>query len=97
MKLLPRSKPSTVNVDSWNSQSSATLLAILQRSLALWSPPPCLKIWEWAELRRRLGRNVTAKPGTISGFNRSLSTRAARIIHGQRGTNNCAVHGQATR
>lgn len=40
-----------------------SLRAILKRVMALLDPPPALKVWEWAELRRRMGRNVTAKPG----------------------------------
>jgi phage terminase large subunit GpA-like protein len=36
---------------------------VLKRSLRLLDPPPALLCWEWGELRRRMGRNVTAKPG----------------------------------
>lgn len=31
--------------------------------MALFAPPPALAVWAWGELRRRMGRNVTAKPG----------------------------------
>lgn len=40
------------------------LLHLVHREAALlFSPPPALKVWEWGELRRRMGKNVTAKPG----------------------------------
>jgi phage terminase large subunit GpA-like protein len=39
----------------------------LRKSLApLADPPPALNVWQWAELRRYLGRDVTAKPGKYS-------------------------------
>ena len=41
----------------------AALKALLRRCLALLEPPPALPVWAWGELRRRMGRNVTAKPG----------------------------------
>ncbi len=30
------------------------------------NPPAILKVWQWGELRRRMGKNVTAKPGRYS-------------------------------
>jgi phage terminase large subunit GpA-like protein len=47
----------------WSPVQVRTLHVLHRRVAQLWNPPPCLPIWEWAELRRRLGRNVTAKPG----------------------------------
>lgn len=42
-------------------------LHALKRSLAaamkLLDPPPAISVWAWGELRRRMGKNVTAKPG----------------------------------
>lgn len=35
----------------------------LIRTLKLLEPPPGLSVWAWAELRRVLGKNVTARPG----------------------------------
>lgn len=32
-------------------------------SLTLLKPPPALPVWAWGELRRRMGKSVTAKPG----------------------------------
>ena len=46
-----------------NSIQISALHVMMRRVVGLLNPPPCLKIWEWAELRRRMGRNVTAKPG----------------------------------
>lgn len=48
---------------NWTKRQSGVLKRILTKTHSLFSPPPMLKVWEWAELRRRLGRNVTAKPG----------------------------------
>lgn len=48
---------------TWHKFQLASCKAILLRVLALLDPPPALAIWAWAELRRRMGRNVTAKPG----------------------------------
>jgi phage terminase large subunit GpA-like protein len=36
---------------------------LLHRALKLIKPPPSLPVWAWGELRRRMGKNVTAKPG----------------------------------
>ena len=48
---------------NWNSSQISAIHVLLRRVVGLLNPPPALKIWEWAELRRRMGRNVTAKPG----------------------------------
>lgn len=40
-----------------------SLRAILARCLALLDPPTSLNVWRWAEENRRLGRDVSAKPG----------------------------------
>lgn len=39
------------------------IAARLRKSLALFDPPPDVKVWEWAEAERQLGKNVTAIPG----------------------------------
>lgn len=39
---------------------------MLRATLKLLELAPVPRIWEWAELRRRLGKNVTAKPGRYS-------------------------------
>jgi phage terminase large subunit GpA-like protein len=36
---------------------------MLIAALRLLKPPPALSIWAWGELRRRMGKNVTARPG----------------------------------
>ena len=46
-----------------------SLKAILKKCLALLDPPPAFKVWEWGESRRRMGKNVTAKPGRYSVAN----------------------------
>lgn len=42
---------------------SDSLRTTLNRVLRLFNPPPVLNVWQWGELRRRMGKNVTAKPG----------------------------------
>ncbi len=39
------------------------ILSRLRRSLHLFDPPPDVKVWQWAENERRLGKDVTAIPG----------------------------------
>ena len=39
---------------------------ILASVLALFDPPPDVKVWQWAEQHRRLGKDVTALPGRYS-------------------------------
>jgi phage terminase large subunit GpA-like protein len=41
-------------------------MKMIRRSLSLLDLPATLKIWEWAERNRRMGKNVTAKPGRYS-------------------------------
>lgn len=41
-------------------------MKMLRRSLALLELPEALKIWQWGERNRRMGKNVTAKPGRYS-------------------------------
>ena len=36
---------------------------MVKATLNLLDPPPDLNVWEWAEEYRRLGKDVTAKPG----------------------------------
>lgn len=42
---------------------------MLRRALSLLELPPSLKIWQWGEHNRRMGKNVTAKPGRYSADN----------------------------
>lgn len=39
---------------------------MIRRSLNLLELPAALKIWQWGESNRRMGKNVTAKPGRYS-------------------------------
>lgn len=39
------------------------LKRLLKASLRFLDPPPGLSVWRWGEERRRLGKNVSAKPG----------------------------------
>jgi phage terminase large subunit GpA-like protein len=39
------------------------LKAILKKTLSRFRPPEKLNVWQWAEKYRRLGKDVTAKPG----------------------------------
>jgi phage terminase large subunit GpA-like protein len=50
----------------WLKQIRAQTIAIWKTSLKLAEIQPVPKIWEWAEKRRRMGKNVTAKPGRYS-------------------------------
>ncbi len=38
-------------------------IAIAKRCLGLFDPPPDVKVWQWAEQHRRMGKDVTAIPG----------------------------------
>jgi phage terminase large subunit GpA-like protein len=40
-----------------------TAKELIAKVLALLNPPPALSVWKWGELRRRMGKNVTAKAG----------------------------------
>jgi phage terminase large subunit GpA-like protein len=44
-------------------------MKIIRRSLSLLELPAALKIWQWGEHNRRMGKNVTAKPGRYSADN----------------------------
>lgn len=41
-------------------------MKMIRRSLARLELPASLKIWQWGERNRRMGKNVTAKPGRYS-------------------------------
>lgn len=47
----------------WTKRQASILRGIHESVHSIFDPPPMLPVWEWAELRRRLGRNVTARPG----------------------------------
>lgn len=42
------------------------LLETAKAALACFTPPPALLVWQWAELRRKISREVTAKAGRYS-------------------------------
>src|SRR6185369_13007014 len=44
-------------------QANRLFLPIWSLLRKLIKPPPALAVWAWAELRRRMGRNITARPG----------------------------------
>lgn len=47
----------------WNKIQAEACKRVLKQVIKLLCPPPALSVWGWGELRRRMGRNVTAKPG----------------------------------
>jgi hypothetical protein len=49
--------------DSMHERLKVMMRRVWHASL---NPPLSLKVWEWGELRRRMGKNVTAKPGRYS-------------------------------
>lgn len=42
------------------------IAAIIRKTISLFEPPPDLKVWQWAEEYRRMGKDVTAVPGRYS-------------------------------
>src|ERR1035437_288744 len=58
----------------FNPLSISALRSRHNRVRQLLDPSPCLSVWAWGEKYRRLGRNVTARPGkyslTLSPFQR---------------------------
>lgn len=56
----------TTTPPSPSRRTPPELRPILAECYGLLNPPPDLKVWEWAEKYRRLGKDVTAIPGRYS-------------------------------